>query len=68
VGRSWSDDSSEGLHCPVSKAQRLIMIHAGGKNDFVENAVFMWKANSNTRDYHSQMNFQNYKKNGYGKN
>jgi transposase len=62
VGRSWSDDSSEGLHCSVSEGERLIMIHAGGENGLVENALLMWKANSNTGDYHSQMNFQNYEK------
>jgi hypothetical protein len=38
------------------------MIHAGGENSFVENALLMWKADSNTEDYHSQMNFQNYEK------
>jgi hypothetical protein len=38
------------------------MIHAGGENGLVENALLMWKANSNTGDYHSQMNFQNYEK------
>jgi transposase len=46
----------------VSKGERLIMIHAGGENGFVGNALLMWKANSNTGDYHSQMNFQNYEK------
>jgi hypothetical protein len=46
----------------VSKGERIIMIHAGGENGFVENALLMWKANSNAGDYHSQMNFQNYEK------
>jgi transposase len=62
VGKSWSDDSSEGLHCPVPKGERLIMIHLGGENGFVENALLMSKANSSTGDYHSQMNFENYEK------
>lgn len=35
--KAWSDDSSEGLHCPVSKGDRLIIVHAGGENGFVEN-------------------------------
>jgi hypothetical protein len=62
VGRSRSVDSSEGLNFPVSKGERLIMIHTGGENGFVENALLMRKPNSNTGDYHSQMNFQNYEK------
>jgi hypothetical protein len=31
--KSSSADSSEGLHCPVSKGERLIIIH---ENDFME--------------------------------
>jgi transposase len=62
VGKSWSDDSSEGLHCLVPKGERLIMIHLGEENCFVENALLMSKANSSTGDYHSQMNFENYEK------
>jgi hypothetical protein len=32
------------------------------KNGFVENALSVWKANSSTGDYHSQINFENYEK------
>jgi hypothetical protein len=38
------------------------MIHAGEENGFVKYTLLMWKANSNTGDYRSHFNFQNYKK------
>jgi hypothetical protein len=38
VGKSWSDENSEGLHFPVPKGERMIIIHAGGK-------LVSWKMN-----------------------
>jgi hypothetical protein len=61
-GKSWSDDSKEGLHCPVSKGDRLIIVHAGGENGFVKDALLMWQSRASTGDYHNQMNFDNYGK------
>jgi hypothetical protein len=52
VGKSWSDDSSKGLHFRVSKGERLIIIIVRRKNCFVENALLMRKARSNTGDNH----------------
>lgn len=60
--QSWNDDSMEGLKKPVSKGQRLIIIHAGGENGFVPNAYIRWRSNNNTGDYHNEMNYDNYKK------
>lgn len=60
--KSWCDDSNKGLLAPVSKGQRLIIIHAGGENGFVPNALLMWKANQASGDYHHQMNRDNYEK------
>lgn len=60
--KAWSDDSSEGLHCPVSKGDRLIIVHAGGENGFVENTLLMWKSSQSSGDYHHEMNFNNYQK------
>lgn len=34
----WSDNSVLGLKKPVSKGQRLIIVHAGGTSGFVPNA------------------------------
>ena len=60
--KSWSDDSSEGLLAPVSRTERLIIIHAGGESGFVPGALLMWKANQASGDYHHQMNKDNYEK------
>ncbi|XP_050508858.1 uncharacterized protein LOC126886060 [Diabrotica virgifera virgifera] len=60
--KSWSDHSNEGLRAPISKGQRLIIVHAGGENGFVKNAYLKFKSNTKTGDYHSEMNYENYKK------
>ncbi|KAJ4451961.1 hypothetical protein ANN_03445 [Periplaneta americana] len=38
------------------------MIHAGGEQGFIPNALVMWKAHQTTGDYHKQMNWKNYEK------
>jgi hypothetical protein len=43
----------------VSKGQYLIMIHAGGDNGFVPNALAMWKSHQAAGDYHYKMNQEN---------
>jgi transposase len=59
AGKTWSDGSST-LTKPISKGQRLIIIHAGGESGFVDNALTMWKAGQSSGDYHEQMNRENY--------
>jgi len=46
----------------MPKGERLIVIHAGGEDGFVENALLMWKASSSSGDYRCQVNFENYEK------
>lgn len=53
---SWSDDSNNGVRTPISKGDRLIIIHAGGEKGFVPNALSTWKATSHTGDYHDNVN------------
>lgn len=60
--KAWTDGTTSGLKQPVSKGNRLIIVHAGGKDGFVPNALLMFKANQKTGDYHNQMNFENYEK------
>jgi hypothetical protein len=38
------------------------MIHEGGENSFVKNALLMWRANNSTGDYHSYTNLENHEK------
>ncbi|PNF42608.1 hypothetical protein B7P43_G01287 [Cryptotermes secundus] len=41
---AWSDGSIQGLFSPVSKGQRLIVIHAGGEQGFIPNAYVRFKS------------------------
>lgn len=59
---SWTDGSSKGLKTPISKGQRLIVVHAGWKEGFISNALLTYKSNQSTGDYHHDMNFDNYYK------
>lgn len=60
--RAWSDKSGKGLKKPISKGSRLIIVHAGGANGFVPNALLIYKSAQATGDYHSEMNKENYEK------
>lgn len=60
--KSWSDDSNEGVLQPLSKGQRLIIVHAGGAMGFIPNAMLLFRSNTKSGDYHAEMNFENYKK------
>jgi hypothetical protein len=42
--KSWSDDSSEGFFAPFYRGQSLIIIHEGGENSFLLNALIIWKS------------------------
>lgn len=61
-GKAWSDGSAQGLKCPISKGQRIVMVHAGSEAGFVPNALLLFKSGSKTGDYHDDMNFTNYEK------
>lgn len=41
---------------------RLIIVHAGSENGFIENAGLIFKAGLTTGDYHGQMNKDNFTK------
>lgn len=62
VSKSWNDNTSNGLMCPISKGQRLIMVHAGGEMGFVNDALLIFKSGSKSGDYHDDMNSSNYDK------
>jgi transposase len=54
--KSWADESNNGLRVPISKGDRLIIIHAGGEKGFIPNALKTWKASKYTGDYHDNVN------------
>lgn len=60
--KAWSDDSLEGLKAPISKGQRLIIVHAGGEEGFIPNALLIFKSGTKSGDYHDEMNHQNFRK------
>lgn len=60
--KSWSDGSTNGMKQPVSKGKRLVIVHAGGMEGFVPNALVIYEAHKKTGDYHDNMNFDNYSK------
>ena len=59
VPKTWqSDDSS--MKVPFSKGQRYIIVHAGTKAGFIQGAKLTFKAESETGDYHKEMNADNF--------
>lgn len=61
-GKQWTDSSDKGFHKNISKGQRLIVVHGGGSNGFVENALLIFKSGLKTGDFHDDMNFENFSK------
>lgn len=53
-GKSWSDDSINGVHIPLAKGDRLIIIYAEGENGFESNTLTMWKAGKYLGNFHEQ--------------
>lgn len=42
--KGWYDESCKGLKKPISKGQRLIIVHAGGEKGFVKNGLLIFKS------------------------
>ena len=36
--KTWGDNTNKGFHKPVSKGQRMVIVHAGGEMNFIKNA------------------------------
>jgi transposase len=63
VNKSWSSvDDDNTVKQSLSKGKRLIIVHAGGEEGFVPNALLIWEAQSSSGDYHDNMNKDNYYK------
>ncbi|XP_037875263.1 uncharacterized protein LOC119630329 [Bombyx mori] len=56
------DGSTGGLKKPISKGQRVVIVHAGSEDGFVPNALLLFKAGAKSGDYHDNMNYLNYEK------
>ncbi|CAG9769301.1 unnamed protein product [Ceutorhynchus assimilis] len=51
--KGWFDDSSKGFRKPISKGQRLIVLHAGGEGGFINNGLLIFRSGEIIRNYHS---------------
>ncbi len=57
----WVDkDGKGGWKVPSGKGQRLIVLHAGGANGWVEGADLVFTSKTNSTDYHDEMNSDHY--------
>ena len=54
VDRCWQTDGT-GLSVHFNKGERMIIVHAETKDGFIPGPKQVFKANSNSGDYHSKM-------------
>ncbi|GLG95894.1 Uncharacterized protein GBIM_02761 [Gryllus bimaculatus] len=62
VKKCWQHDDIIGVTANISASVRLIVVHAGGNNGFINGAELIFKADSASGDYHGQMNPENFEK------
>lgn len=55
-----SDESSKGLKKPISKGQRIVIVHAGSEAGFVPNALLLFEAGTKSGDFRDNVNYENY--------
>lgn len=53
---------STGLKNPTQRGPRFVIVHAGGKNGFVEGAQHVFLAKKGAADFHSEMDGETYEK------
>ena len=57
----WVDsDGSGGWKVPSGKGQRLIVLHAGGVDGWVDGADLVFRSKTNSADYHDEMNSEHF--------
>ena len=57
----WIDsDGTGGWKVPSGKGLRLIILHAGGENGWVDGADLVFGSKMNTGDYHDEMNSEHF--------
>ncbi|KAJ4447175.1 hypothetical protein ANN_09176 [Periplaneta americana] len=60
--KCWQHKDVTGVLTTVNASNRLIVVHLGGINGFVEGCELVYKAGTATGDYHGQMNSNNFEK------
>ena len=57
----WIDsDGKGGWKVPSGKGQRLIVVHAGGAEGWVQGADLVFRSKTNSADYHDEMNSEHF--------
>lgn len=60
VTACWQSESEIGVTESIGKGPRLIIVHAGGENGFVNDGLLIFKSKQKTGDYHDDMNYENF--------
>lgn len=58
----WQSEEEDGLLVSESAGKRFIIAHAGSEHGFVDNALLIFRSQSQSADYHDDMNTQNFMK------
>lgn len=59
-GKIWQDSSKKGIKQPISKGERIIIVHAGNEKGFVPGALMLHKCVDSEGDYHKEINAERY--------
>lgn len=59
-GKTWQDSSKKGIKQPISKGERIIIVHAGNEKGFVSGALMLHKCVDSEGDYHKEINAERY--------
>jgi hypothetical protein len=51
---TWTDSEEAGLKTQDRKGQRVTVVYAGGKEEFIPNALLMFRSGSRSGDCHIQ--------------
>lgn len=54
--------SSKGLKKPITKGERVVIVHAGYENGFIPNALLTFKSESKSGDNHDDIDYKIYEK------
>lgn len=62
VQKCWQSEDITGVTSYNSAGERLIIVHAGSSEGFIEGALLIFKSKCKTGDYHDEMNSANFNK------
>lgn len=60
--KCWQSENQPGVLTNTSSSNRLIIVHAGTQDGFLNGSLLIFKAGKSSGDYHGQMNAENFQK------